>query len=323
MLDSNQLLDVQPVTIPHSLNGKRVDAALAELFPQWSRVQITHWLKDGAITLDERTYKPKEKVFGGEVIRMNLPVHQADPNTVSVEPENIPLQIEFEDDELLIINKTDNFVVHPGAGNRTHTLMNALLHYHPPLIELPRAGIIHRLDKDTTGLLIVAKTRDTYNAMIRLMQAREIQRRYLALVHGHVISGGTIDTNYGRHPNQRLKMAVTTQGKQAITIYTLNKQYHHSTLLNVNLMTGRTHQIRVHMAHIKHPLVGDRLYGGQTRVPPGLDDELRKSVREFHRQALHACHLSFVHPTTGETLSVSAPIPDDFQTLLNQMETYL
>jgi len=185
---------------------------------------------------------------------------------------------------------------------------------------LARAGIVHRLDKDTTGLLIVAKTLTTYTSLIRQMQAREIQRRYLALVCGDVISGSTMDTFYGRHPRNRLKMAVCAQGKQAITQYTVHTRYPSFTLLNVALMTGRTHQIRVHMAHINHPVVGDPLYGGQTRIPAGINQTLRQALQQFKRQALHACSLSFIHPQTQEQLTFTAPLPDDFQSLLTILE---
>ena len=299
-------------------HGQRVDVVLAQLFPDFSRSQLASWLKEGAITLDERQYKPKDKVFGGEHIKLQVSLKT---NDRKCEPEDIPLNVVFEDDYLLIINKPAGLVVHPGAGNSEHTLVNALLYHAPSLEHLARAGIVHRLDKDTTGLLIVAKTLTTYTSLVRQMQAREIQRRYLALVCGHVISGSTIDTFYGRHPRNRLKMAVCVQGKQAVTQYTVHTRYPSFTLLNVALMTGRTHQIRVHMAHINHPVVGDPLYGGQTRIPAGINSTLRQALQQFKRQALHACSLSFVHPHTEEQLTFTAPLPDDFQSLLTTLET--
>lgn len=308
---------IKDVVIPSEYHGQRVDAVLAQLFPDFSRSQLTAWLKDGAITLDQRSYKPKEKVYGGEHVELRITFTA---KNTELQPEDIPLDIVFEDEHLLVVNKPAGLVVHPGAGNSQHTLVNALLYHAPVLQNLQRAGIVHRLDKDTTGLLIVAKTLTAHTSLVRQMQAREIQRQYLALVHGHVIGGGTVDTFYGRHPRNRLKMAVCAQGRQAITQFTVEKQYQYFTLLNVTLMTGRTHQIRVHMAHLNHPVVGDPLYGGQARIPAGLTDSLRQTIKQFKRQALHACHLSFVHPHTQKMLTFSAPLPDDFQLLLTSFE---
>lgn len=298
--------------------GLRVDVALAQLFPEFSRSQLTHWLKDGAITLDQRAYKPKDKVCGGEhvvlQVMLNARVNES-------EAENIELSIVFEDEHILIINKPAGLVVHPGAGNHQHTLVNALLFHDASLHHLPRAGIVHRLDKDTTGLLIVAKTLLAHTSLIRQMQSREIQRHYLALVHGHLIAGGVLDTFYGRHPRNRLKMAVSGKGRQAVTQFSINKQYHYFTLLDVKLMTGRTHQIRVHMAHINHPVVGDQLYGGRSRSPAGVSDELRLVLQQFKRQALHASTLSFNHPHSQELLNFTAPLPVDFQCILDTLDT--
>jgi 23S rRNA pseudouridine1911/1915/1917 synthase len=304
-------------TVLSEHHGQRIDVVLAQLFPDFSRSQLSAWLKEGAITLDERHVKPKDKVLGGEHIKLHV---IQTTNESRSEPENIPLDVVFEDDYLLVLNKPAGLVVHPGAGNPQHTLVNALLYHAPSLQHLARAGIVHRLDKDTTGLLIVAKTLETHTRLIRQMQAREIQRRYQALVYGHVISGGEIDTYYGRHPRNRLKMAVCAQGKQAITTYTVRKQFEHFTLLDVTLMTGRTHQIRVHMAHINHPVVGDQLYGGRSRIAAGINNELRQVLQPFKRQALHACYLSFNHPHTDEKLTLTAPLPDDFQFLLTNMD---
>lgn len=298
-------------------HGLRVDIVLAELFPDFSRSQLTRWLKEGAITLDDHAYKPKDKVSGGERIKLDVVCSSRND---CIEPEPISLSVVYEDEHLLIINKPAGLIVHPGAGNPRHTLVNALLFHAPTLQHLARAGIVHRLDKDTTGLLLVAKTLATHTSLVRQMQLREIQRHYLALVHGHIIAGGTIDTCYGRHPRNRLKKAVCAQGRQAITHYAVKKKYQHFTLLDVTLMTGRTHQIRVHMAHINHPVVGDPLYGGQARIPAGLNDELRHFVKQFRRQALHACTLSFIHPHTQENLTFTAPLPDDFQSLITSLE---
>lgn len=298
-------------------HGLRADVVLAQLFPEYSRSQLSNWLKDGSIKFDDRQYKPKEKIFGGEKITMNVVFED---NTDNARAENIPLDIIFEDEYLLIVNKPTGLVVHPGAGNAQHTLVNALLHHDKELHHLPRAGIVHRLDKETTGLLIVAKTLATHTSLIRQMQAREIQRHYVTLVHGHVIGGGTIDTFYGRHPRSRLKMAVCEHGKQAITHYSVRKHFLGFTLLDIRLMTGRTHQIRVHMSHINHPVVGDPLYSGRNRVPAGISDTLREGLQNFKRQALHAGFLSFAHPETSEQLNFTAQIPVDFKVLLTLLD---
>lgn len=297
--------------------GQRVDVVLAQLFPDFSRSQLVHWLKEGAIMINQRLYKPKEKIIGGEHIHLNITLSEQE---LDCKAENIPLSIVYEDEHLLVINKPAGLVVHPGAGNPEHTLVNALLFHDPSLHHLPRAGIIHRLDKDTTGLLIISKTLACYTKLIRQMQAREIERHYLTLVYGHLISGGIIDTFYGRHPRNRLKMAVCAGGKQAITEYALRKQYHHFTLLDVKLMTGRTHQIRVHMAHLHHPVVGDPLYGNRKLLPAGISEPLKLALQQLKRQALHAYQLIFTHPETAEPLTLLAPIPDDFNSILSTLE---
>ncbi len=305
------------ITVPAELYGQRVDVVLAQLFSDYSRSQLSQWLKDGLITVNDQRLKPKEKLLGGEHIRMRVSFSAENARCL---PENIPLDVAYEDDALLIINKPAGLVVHPGAGNAEHTLVNALLHHDANLHHLPRAGIIHRLDKETTGLLIVGKTLTAYTSLIRQMQAREIQRHYITLVHGHVIAGATIDTCYGRHPRSRLKMAVCEYGKQAVTHYSVRTHYTGFTLLDVRLMTGRTHQIRVHMAHINHPVVGDPLYGGRGRMTAGLSDVLRQSLTAFKRQALHAGFLSLAHPVSHETLTCTAPLPEDFQSLLTRLD---
>ena len=316
IIDMTELL-MKEAIISSEYHGQRVDVVLAELFPDFSRSQLTRWLKEGAISIDQRPYKPKDKVSGGEHVKLEVICAS---RSDTIEAEAIPLSIVFEDGHLLIVNKPAGLIVHPGAGNPRHTLVNALLYHAPSLQHLARAGIVHRLDKETTGLLIVAKTLATHTSLVRQMQNREIHRHYLALVHGHIIAGGTIDTFYGRHPRNRLKKAVCTHGRQAITHYSVKKKYQHFTLLDVTLMTGRTHQIRVHMAHINHPVVGDPLYGGQARIPAGLDDELRQTVKQFKRQALHAATLSFIHPHSQENLTFTVPLPDDFQSLLTALD---
>lgn len=310
------------ITVPREYHSQRIDSVLAHLLPEYSRSQISNWIKGGAITLNHKPCKPKDKALDGDLIEINVDLVQIDANFNSCEPENIPLHIVYEDEDVLVLNKPAGLVVHPGAGNREHTLVNALLHHAPVLHHLPRAGIIHRLDKDTTGLLIVAKTLTAHTSLIRQMQARDIQRHYITLVHGHLISGGTIDTGFGRHPRNRLKMTVTGQGRQAITHYTINKQYKDYTLLDVSLMTGRTHQIRVHFAYINHPVVGDQLYCGRMRLPENADEELITLLQQFKRQALHACHISFNHPRTEEELTLKAPLPDDFRQLIKTLDAH-
>lgn len=310
------------LTVPREYHNQRIDSVLAQLLPEYSRSQMSNWIKTGTVTLNQKNCKPKDKVTEGDHIAIDVNFELIDTSFTHCKPEEIPLTIVFEDDELLVINKPTNLVVHPGAGNKEHTLVNALLHHVPALQHLPRAGIIHRLDKDTTGLLVVAKTLAAHTSLVRQMQAREIQRHYLALVHGHLISGGVIDTAFGRHPRNRLKMAVLEQGREAITHYSIKKQYQDYTLLDVKLMTGRTHQIRVHLAHINHPVLGDPLYSGRMKFPANASDELRTLIQQFKRQALHAYYLAFSHPKTEKELTLTAVLPDDFELLLNRLDEH-
>jgi 23S rRNA pseudouridine1911/1915/1917 synthase len=310
------------LTVPREYHNQRIDSVLAHLLPDYSRTQISHWIKDGSITINQKACKPKDKALDGDVIEIHVEFTAASDGFNQCAPEAIPLNIVYEDDEIIVLNKPAGMVVHPGSGNREHTLVNALLHHASSLQYLPRAGIIHRLDKDTTGLLIVSKTLPAHTSLIRQMQAREIQRNYITLVQGHLISGDTIDTGFGRHPRNRLKMAVLEHGRQAITHYTIKKHYQDYTLLSVNLMTGRTHQIRVHLAYINHPVVGDPLYGGRMRFPSHSSEEFRNVLQNFKRQALHACSLSFIHPGTENELTLIAPLPDDFKTLLNTLDEH-
>ena len=302
--------------VPSDMYGQRADIVLAELFSEFSRSQLTQWLKSGFITFDDKVLKPKEKVTGGESVILQAIIESVDNN----QPENIPLSIIHEDDSILVINKPASLVVHPGAGNANGTLVNALLHHDMNLEHLPRAGIVHRLDKDTTGLLVIAKTLQAHTELVRMMQNREISRHYLALVYGHIISGSRLETFYGRHPRNRLKMSVLPTGKEAITEFSIKKHYHDFTLVDVSLLTGRTHQIRVHMSHINHPIVGDGLYGGRLKIPSGVNEKFKLSLRQFDRQALHAYRLSFNHPVTDDLMLFEAPLPDDFSALLSDMD---
>lgn len=300
--------DYNEVTVPSGYAGLRLDAALARLFPEHSRSRLQGWLKDGLIRVDGATADPKRKVYGGESITRAIPPTPAFDDAA----EDIPLSVVCEDAEIIVIDKPAGLVVHPGNGNASGTLMNALLHRAPELAGVPRAGIVHRLDKDTSGLMVVAKTLAAQTDLVRQLQARTVRRHYLALVHGLVTTGGTVDAPLGRHPVQRTRMAVVSQGgKAARTHYHPVETFADCTLIECRLETGRTHQIRVHMANIGHPLVGDPVYGKRKCRDALLD--------AFARQALHAFRLALVHPTTRQELAWEAPLPADFATLLEDL----
>jgi len=302
----------QRTQIPDELAGHRLDKALAQLFPEYSRSRLKAWLLGGSVLVDGKVWRPRDRVVGGEAV-----VLQAVPEVVvRADPEVIPLDVIFEDDALLVVNKPAGLVVHPGAGNVTGTLMNGLLHHVPSLEQLPRAGIIHRLDKDTSGLLLVAKTLPSHTALVRRLADREISRQYLAVCNGVLTGGGTIDAPIARHAVDRTRMAVRENGKPAVTHYTVIERFRAHTYINVVLDTGRTHQIRVHFAHRRHALVGDPVYGGRLALPAGASDPLIDALRVFRRQALHAKRLELAHPTSGEMLSLEVPPPTDFELLL-------
>lgn len=300
-------------TIPNEMAGKRLDQTLAILFADYSRARLQTWINNGSIKVNGETKRSKDKVQGGETVIVNA-ISEAQKNW---EAQEIQLDIIYEDDSLLVINKPIGLVVHPAAGNPDKTLVNAVLHYCPKLNELPRAGIIHRLDKDTSGLLVVAKTLIAHTYLTRQLQARTVKREYNALVNGIIISGGVIDEPIGRDPHQRKKMAVIGSGKEAITHYRVIERFQTHTLLKVNLETGRTHQIRVHMAYIHHPIVGDALYGGRLKLPKNISPELIAALRNFKHQALHARRLGLIHPVTYEYCEWQAPLPEDIACLLN------
>lgn len=300
-------------TVPPEMEGQRLDQAVASLYPQFSRSQIQKWIKAGHIRVDDKILKPKERLTGGEEIVLNA-VQEAQ---TEFEPEDIPLDIVYEDSAILVLNKPAGLVAHPAAGNWSGTLVNALLHYHPGLEMLPRAGIVHRLDKDTTGLMVVAKTLEAHTRLVGLLQERDVSREYLALVSGQVVAGSTIEANIGRHPVDRKKQAVTDGGKEAITHYRVEERFPHHTLLRVSLETGRTHQIRVHLSWKHLPIVGDQTYGGRPRVPAGISEALRTALQTFPRQALHATRLGLVHPESGEYLEWERPMPEDMAALLD------
>lgn len=304
----------QQLSVDEALSGLRLDQALAKLLPEHSRSKLTQWIKEGKVTVDDQPAKAKQKVLGGEEITVEVE-EEAETNW---QAEAVPLNIVFEDEEIIVINKPAGLVVHPGAGNSSGTLVNGLLHHCPELQNVPRAGLIHRLDKDTTGLLVIAKTALAHTHLTQLLQERNIKREYLALVKGVLTGGGTIDEPIGRHPRSRLKMAVVETGRLAVTHFRLQEKFNHYTLLKVMLETGRTHQIRVHFSHHNHPVVGDQLYS-RLQLAKGCSEKLADSLRSFKRQALHARHLSFEHPVSGEVVSFEAPLPEDFQQLLTVM----
>jgi 23S rRNA pseudouridine1911/1915/1917 synthase len=302
-------------TIPDDCAGQRLDQALAKLFPEYSRSRLKAWLLSGAIHVDGESPRPRDAVHGGETVALC-----AEPEvSVVADPEPIALAVVHEDDALMVINKPAGLVVHPGAGNSRGTLMNGLLHHSPELQELPRAGIVHRLDKDTSGLLLIAKTLQAHTALVRLLADRDIARHYLAVCNGVLTGGGTINAPLGRHRVDRKRMCVRDDGKPAVTHYTVKERFAAHTLVSVKLETGRTHQIRVHFAHRRHALVGDPVYGGRLALPKGAGDKVIDALRGFKRQALHASRLQFVHPVSGESMSFTVPVPDDFAVLLDTL----
>ncbi len=303
----------QNTTVPEALAGLRLDQALARMFPEYSRSRLKEWLLAGAITVDGGSRRPRDAVRGGEAIALTP---QADVE-VEARPEPMTLDVVYEDDDLLVVNKPAGLVVHPGAGNTSGTLMNGLLHHAPQLEEVPRAGIVHRIDKDTTGLLLIAKTLTAHTSLVRQLADRDISREYLAVCNGVLTGGGTIDEPIARHPVDRKRMSVQPDGKPAVTHYSVLERFRAFTYIDVRLETGRTHQIRVHFAWRRHALVGDPVYGGRLALPKGASDEVIEVLRRFRRQALHAARLAFQHPSTGERLTLEAPPPADFLHLLS------
>lgn len=304
------------VIVPEHLADKRLDHILSSLFPDYSRSRLQSWIRSNQILVDQQIKRPRDKIKAGALITISalLPVE------TESEAQAIPLNIVYEDDSLIVVNKPAGLVTHPAVGNPDKTLLNALLHHCTQLKQLPRAGIIHRLDKDTSGLLVIPKTLSAHTQLVKQLQARTMQRDYYAVVEGVLISGGTVNAPIGRHPKLRKKMAVNhLSGKQACSHYRVIERFAHHTLIKVQLETGRTHQIRVHMAHINHPLVGDKTYRGRLKLPKNAGPALVSCLRQFHRQALHAAHLKLIHPLSQQVVAWRAPLPDDMNKLITTM----
>jgi 23S rRNA pseudouridine1911/1915/1917 synthase len=298
------------------LAGLRLDQALARALPQYSRARLQGWIEAGEVQVDGRVLRARDKVLGGERVRIEARIEVQE----GVEAEELPLDVVFKDRALIVINKPPGVVVHPGAGNARHTLQNALLAFDPKLARVPRAGIVHRIDKDTSGLLVVARTPEVQTVLVAALSEHDIRRHYIALCTGVMTGGGTVDEPIGRHRTQRTRMAVRNDGRPAITHYRVLKRFRAHTLIRVELETGRTHQIRVHMAHIGYPVVGDPAYGGRRRIPAGCAAELVNELTQFKRQALHAARLKLDHPLTGRAMDWEAPLPPDMTRLIEALE---
>jgi 23S rRNA pseudouridine1911/1915/1917 synthase len=314
MSDQESLAEVpeRMFSVPDERAGFRMDQLLADRYPEFSRSRLQTWIKQGLVEVDGEACRAKDRVKGGETVVLRPQLTEA----VMDAPEAMDLDLVYEDTEIIVLNKPAGLVMHPAAGNPDGTLLNGLLNHYPPLNTIPRAGIVHRLDKDTSGLLVVAKSLQAQNVLVQQLQERSVKREYRAIVQGEMVSGGQIDRPIGRHPVNRLRMAVVENGKPAITHYRILQRFHGYTYLQVFLETGRTHQIRVHLSHLHHPLLGDPLYGGRQKIPPGSSPKAVQALQRFRRQALHATRLQLRHPTTGETLTWEAPPPTDMQQIL-------
>jgi 23S rRNA pseudouridine1911/1915/1917 synthase len=304
------------LTLAPDAAGLRFDQALAQALPQYSRARLKTWIESGAVEVDGRPLRGKDRVLGGEQVR----IHAQLPSQDRVQAEAMPLTVIFRDRSLLVIDKPAGLVVHPGAGNLRHTLQNALLALDSKLALVPRAGLVHRLDKDTSGLLLVARTPEAHTALTAAMAARQITREYLAVCTGVMTGGGTIAEPIGRHRTLRTRMAVRSDGRPAVTHYRIERRFRAHTLVRVTLETGRTHQIRVHLAHLGYPVVGDPLYGGRRRIPAGCSAQLAAELRTFARQALHAARLQLLHPVTHRGQEWRAPLPEDMERLVGALE---
>jgi len=311
-------METLTIIIPERMTGYRLDVALSEMLPDYSRSKITAWIKSGDALVNNKAFKPKDKVNGSQIVMLSLNKKQSNDWSA----ENIALNIVFEDEDIIVINKQFGIVTHPGAGNWTGTLANALLYYDPSLSKLDRAGIVHRLDKNTSGLMVIAKNEKSQKYLIEQLQSHLVDREYSAIVYGHMIAGGTIDEPIGRDPKDRVKQAVSMSGKDATTHYRAIDRFKSHTHVKAILETGRTHQIRVHLSYVGHSLIGDPMYGGRVRFPKKASEELKEALLNFKRQALHSKKLTLAHPISGESMSWKAPLPDDMLELLKVLEKF-
>ena len=311
-------METLTIILPERMTGDRLDVALSEMLPDYSRSKITAWIKSGDALINNKAFKPKDKVNGSQVVMLSL--NKKQNNDWSA--ENIALNIVFEDEDIIIINKPFGLVTHPGAGNWNGTLANALLYYEPELSKLDRAGIVHRLDKNTSGLMVIARNEKSQKYLVEQLQSHSVVREYSAIVYGHMISGGSVNDPIGRDPKDRIKQAVSSNGKDATTHYRVIDRFKSHTHVKAILETGRTHQIRVHLSHIGYPLLGDPMYGGRVRFPKKASEILKESLLGFKRQALHSKKLTLNHPSTGELMSWKAPLPDDMLKLLNILNEF-
>lgn len=311
-------METLKIIIPERMTGQRLDVALSEMLPDYSRSKITAWIKSGEALINQKSFKPKDKVNGSEMVELTISQKQKNDWV----GEDIPLNVIFEDDDIIVLNKAVGLVTHPGAGNWSGTLANALLHYEPKLATLDRAGIVHRLDKNTSGLMVVARNEKSQKYLVEQLQKHSVSREYSAIVYGHMVSGGTIDEPIGRDTKDRVKQAVSSHGKEAVTHYRVIDRYQNHTHVKAILETGRTHQIRVHLSHIGYPLMGDPMYGGKVRFPKKADVILKEAIVNFKRQALHARKLTLTHPISGELMSWKAPLPEDMLALLDVLSAY-
>ncbi|MDB2313787.1 23S rRNA pseudouridine(1911/1915/1917) synthase RluD, partial [Luminiphilus sp.] len=303
--------------IPIQSHGMRLDQVVAELFPDYSRNRLATWIKEGRLTVDGKTMKPRDKALASAHVVLEV----ADEPVIDWQPQTLPLDVIFEDEHILVVNKPAGMVVHPAAGHTDGTLVNALLGYAPELDTLPRGGIVHRLDKETSGIMFVARSALAHKSLVAQLSERTVSRTYCAVCTGALTGGGKIDAPIDRHPTARTKMAVVADGKPAVTHYRIAHRFKHYTQLQVNLETGRTHQIRVHMAHRKWPLIGDPVYAGRQRIPAGASEALITALRNFPRQALHAQALEFEHPATGDWMEFETELPDDLVELLEVLDS--
>jgi 23S rRNA pseudouridine1911/1915/1917 synthase len=310
-------VDLLEARIPIQSHGMRLDQVVAELFPDYSRNRLATWIKEGRLTVDGKTMKPRDKALASAHVVLEV----VDEPVIDWQPQTLPLDVIFEDEHILVVNKPAGMVVHPAAGHTEGTLVNALLGYAPELDTLPRGGIVHRLDKETSGIMFVARSALAHKSLVAQLSERTVSRTYCAVCTGALTGGGKIDAPIDRHPTARTKMAVVADGKPAVTHYRIAHRFKHYTQLQVNLETGRTHQIRVHMAHRKWSLIGDPVYAGRQRIPAGASEALITALRNFPRQALHAQALEFEHPATGDWMEFETELPDDLVALLEVLES--